>query len=375
MILTVVTGYPTEKDRTGNVFVHSRVKGYLDAGYNAQVYLLKKSAAVQSYCFEDVTVNAGGIKELLQFEANHKIDAICIHFLSLPLLRYLKKSCLHVPVMIVVHGNEALLWNERIFPYVIQSFNGFLRFVKYIIVNTITISKIRHFMKKNNLNLTIVCVSEWMRTVTIKNWKLQELSIPIEVVPNVINCEQFKYIEKDPAQRFYILVLRSFSHGKYAPDMVCDFLKQLSSIQEFSRYVVTIVGSGKLFNRYVDQFRVYPNVSIKKGFLNHEEVAKLHQNSGIFLCPTRQDAQGVSMCEAMSSGLIPIVNTSTAIPEFLPDDLCLRADTVNDMFNNYMKISASPQLFTQLSAKSAAFINEKCCFNQTIKREIELLTK
>ena len=43
-------------------------------------------------------------------------------------------------------------------------------------------------------------------------------------------------------------------------------------------------------------------------------------NNGIFICPTRQDAQGVSMCEAMSSGLVPITLYNTAIPECLPND-------------------------------------------------------
>ncbi|XQF90920.1 hypothetical protein ACOBV8_06130 [Pseudoalteromonas espejiana] len=38
-------------------------------------------------------------------------------------------------------------------------------------------------------------------------------------------------------------------------------------------------------------------------FLQPIEIPKVHQKAGIYLGVTRMDAQGVSMCEAMSSGL------------------------------------------------------------------------
>ncbi len=43
-------------------------------------------------------------------------------------------------------------------------------------------------------------------------------------------------------------------------------------------------------------------------------------NYGVFLSPTRMDAQGVMMCEVMASGLLTISSDNTAIPEFIVDE-------------------------------------------------------
>ena len=83
---------------------------------------------------------------------------------------------------------------------------------------------------------------------------------------------------------------------------------------------------------------MFSNVEIKRTFLSQNDISKYHNENGFFICPTRQDAQGVSMCEAMSSGLIPISSNNTAIPEFLPEKYNLCFDNAKDSAKRIIEI-------------------------------------
>lgn len=78
-----------------------------------------------------------------------------------------------------------------------------------------------------------------------------------------------------------------------------------------------MVGDGPLFDETLAPLRQYPNVRIQRGYLSQAQIAKLHKEFGIFLCPSRMDTQGVSRDEAMASGLVPVTSAVGAIAEFV----------------------------------------------------------
>ena len=109
--------------------------------------------------------------------------------------------------------------------------------------------------------------------------------------------------------------------------------------------------------------------------MRQEEIAQLHKEYGIFIVPTRMDAQGVSRDEAMSSGLIPVTNAVTAIPEFVDDscgilapgeDYMAMADGIDELYHK-------PELFLQMSANAAARIRSQTSKEHTIDRELMLI--
>ena len=79
----------------------------------------------------------------------------------------------------------------------------------------------------------------------------------------------------------------------------------------------SVYGTGPLFNPLTSMIHHFPNVSVMKKMLTPAEISRIHKENGIMLIPTRQDSQGVTMCEAMSSGLVPVTSNNTAIPEFV----------------------------------------------------------
>ena len=109
-------------------------------------------------------------------------------------------------------------------------------------------------------------------------------------------------------------------------------------------------------------------------FLTRDSIRELHAQHGLFLCPTRQDAQGVSMCEAMSSGLVPITSHNTAIPEFVAHGvngfLCRApgelAQAIADMWKN-------PDQFQRMSRAASRSISEKAGASVVIPRELAVL--
>lgn len=374
MILTVVTDYVSEKNMYTNGFVHAREKEYLRNGIDTMVFVLNSKKKKTIYNIEGITVCIGDAHDLNRLITNEeKINCICFHFLSVKMLKVYKKIATNVNAIAFVHGNEALWWYQRIFPDRLSGIVQILKFFKYVIINTYSMFYIRQNLKK--LNISLVFVSEWMKKETIKNWNLDESKVETYIIPNIVNKLIFPYVKKDPSRAYNLLMIRQFTSGKYALDIAMDIIVELQKYPEASQLHFTIIGDGWLFEKYTDRIKMYSNIEIHRTFLSQNDIAKFHEKNGIFICPTRQDAQGVSMCEAMSSGLIPISSDNTAIPEFLPSEYNLVFNNAKDSAERIIEIIRNEELFINLSMSCSKYIQEKCDSSQTTEKELELMHK
>ncbi|WP_303800437.1 glycosyltransferase family 4 protein [Ruminococcus flavefaciens] len=374
MITTVAQTYPTENNLYNNGFVHARVKEYIHEGIEANVYVLCNRSIKSDYSIEGVDVMAGNVSRLVDYVNNNKeVTCVCFHFLNPSMLKAIQHFRKNIKLVVFVHGNEALWWHERIFP---DRFSGFIRtlkFIKYMIVNTYSINYIRKRINNIDNSINIVCVSEWMKNVAVKNWKIDEKKVQAHIIPNIVNENIFKYEKKDSSLRYNILLIRQFTSGKYALDIAMDTIKKLEEYPEAEKIRITVIGRGWLYKKYTDRIKNFRNVTLHETFLTQSEIASKHKENGIFICPTRQDAQGVSMCEAMSSGLIPISSCNTAIPEFLPKEFNLAFDTAVESAERIIEIIRNPDLFDQLSGSVSQFIQSKCNSQETVIKEIDLI--
>jgi glycosyltransferase involved in cell wall biosynthesis len=194
------------------------------------------------------------------------------------------------------------------------------------------------------------------------------------IIPNPIDTTGFPYLPKDEGQRLKVLLIRPFNSRKYANDIAIDAIAWLSRLSEFAEVAFSIYGQGRLFESLTSRLRGYKNVSIHEGFLTHAQIAAQHAEHGVFLCPTRQDAQGVSMCEAMSSGLVPVTTPSSAIPDFVSHDRNgLLASDARAIAAALSRLFREPALFLSLSRNAAADIREKCAIGNVVGREVELM--
>ena len=367
-VLILDRDYPAEDNLYGDVFVHTRVKAYRDS---VKVQVVSFFRDIADYEYEGVEVkHAPKLEDVFRIHQEFKPDCVFIHFYDRRLFAYIKE--IKEPVFIWVHGYEALGWYRKLFNY--TGYYLVRNFHNIAIPNLKQMIGFRKLIRFSNSNSRIqfVFVSEWMRQVAQRDsfLKIRRYSI----IPNPINTGLFKYILKDGGQRKKILMIRSFNSKKYANDIAVKAILLLSKRDFFKDINISIYGKGKFFKTLTEPLRSFKNIYLHEGFVPNTEIPAIHQKFGIFLCPTRQDAQGVSMCEAMSSGLVPITSKNTAIPEFVDDgetgilttSVAAIAEAVESLYQN-------ESLFLKLSKGAALSMQEQCSIEDVCRSELSLI--
>lgn len=366
-LLILSENYPHAENLMGDVFVHVRAKEYAKRhSVQAFAFFYKKGETE----YERIPVRFfSDEKEILRAAEAYKPDRILIHFYKAWMLEGIIKK-IKVPVIIWVHGYEALGWYRRLFNFSWYSpvlFN-------YIMKNTVQQYQFHNLIRLANRceKIQFVFVSDWMRKITEKDCfaRIRRKHI----IPNPIDTDLFRYHEKEEKLRSRILLLRSFVSRKYANDVAVDAILRLSSRPCFHELKFTLIGQGPLFERLTAPLKRFSNVDLESRVVEQGGIPALHATHGIFLCPTRQDSQGVSMCEAMSSGLVPITTRNSAIPEFVADQRTgFLARSSEDIAEAIERLYLEPKVFLRMSAAAAAAIRKKCSLREIVPSELALI--
>ena len=372
MVIVLLKNYVSKESPYSYAFVHTRVRAYINSGIATKVFVLNSNVDFYSYSIDGVDVYVGSSKDFQSLIASQSDVTVCIHFIDPDLIECLETNAERIKKAVVfVHGFEALHWYQRLFPYTFTNRYNFVSLLYYIQGNTKALSKIRRFLRTTNIECQFVAVSNWMKNKTEKAWNCKG-QFKWHIIPNYIDSQMFAYEEKDSEKRKRLLSIRPFTTGKYANDLTAKVINLLNDkgLQNDIRF--TWVGDGPLYDRILKIVRDGNNIHYVRRMLLQGEIVEYHRANGVFICPTRQDAQGVSMCEAMSSGLVPVTLYNTAIPEFLPEDKDLICHNENDMAELICKLQNDEKLFFRLSKECSLFINKKCSYEKTIQKEIKL---
>lgn len=366
-LLILNQNYPHPENIVGDVFVHVRAKAYA------------KYHDVQVFCWYGTPFNIQyeGIplqrfadeSSLLQAINAYSPDRILIHFYQSWMLEKLIKVT-NLPIIIWVHGFEALGWYRRLFNFKWYS-PVLLNYAKKNTKQQYLFRKLIQYANQHD-RIRFVFVSNWMRRITETDTlsKIRNFSI----VPNPIDVHLFPYSAKSEDMRKQVLVLRSFDSRKYANDISVKAILALSKKESFKEFSFTIMGKGILFDKLLEPVRKFPNVQIKKGGVQQVLIPEIHKKHGIFLCPTRQDAQGVSMCEAMSSGLVPITSRNTAIPEYVTDDNDgILTNSPQEIADSLEELLNHPDKFTKLSVNASKKMRALCNIDTVSRKELDLI--
>lgn len=366
--IVIVPGYPNENDHYSNHFVHTRVRLYLENGLDVVVFNYT-TGPLQQYSYEDVTVYTGGRKAYKDFLAHNHFDKYLVHFGFKKILKPILKLNNGVPIVMWVHGTEALGWYRRLFSFDIKRP---YKLPAYIFRNTFQMLFMHKFIRQCK-QVTYVFVSNWMKDILEKDsFSVGKIS-NYRIIANVVDEEKFPYKPKNESLRTKILSIRPYSSRKYANDLMVAAIVSLSKEPFFDALSFSIYGDGRLFDSVTKPLRGFKNVSLNKQFLTHEQIRELHEQHGVMLIPTRQDAQGVSMCEAMCSGLVPVTSYNTAIPEFVTENAGYLTTNAQELANAIKELYLNPELFMKKSKEASTLIMSKCSKAQTTLRELELL--
>lgn len=375
-LLVICNAYPSEQALYRNGFIHRRVKAYKEAGLDVEVFYNHEPVQqAYQYEFDGVRVTVGNEGALELHVASNDFDGYLIHFAEPQRIRPLQKLNVKKPVIVWVHGFEAEAWYRRWFNFINTSED----------IKTALEKKDTYYLKQNaffhdlmtqeELNVSFVNVSKWFQKYVVEPDNGAEFRNST-VIPNLVDEEVFPYREKEDKKRFKILSIRPFASLKYANDQTVGAILELSKRPYFKALSFTICGSGPMFDQTVEPLRQFDNVKLENRFFTQEEIRDLHAEHGIFLSPTRFDSQGVSMCEASSSGLVTISSEVAAVPEFIEhrvSGLLAQPESINDLADLIEELYFDAELFQRLSKQGSLAMLEKCGRKATIGAEVDYI--
>ncbi|MDJ0351342.1 glycosyltransferase [Pseudarthrobacter sp. PH31-O2] len=368
LILTNV--YPSSSALYRNGFIHSRVKGYEDAGVHCEVFCLNPRATPHSYEFEGVDVHVGSAADLRRFLGRQTVDHVLVHFLDAEMWPVVSDYSRSGRVTIWIHGAEVQPWYRRDFNYSSEAERSEAK-----TASDARMSLWRSVFVDVHPNVHFVFVSQYFAEEVMQDVGIALPASRFSIVHNYIDTELFDYIEKAPEHRFKLLSIRPFASRKYANDLTVESILILSREEFFEKLDIRIIGDGVLFDQTLEPLRHLENVTIEQRFLSRSEISAIHKDYGLFITPTRMDSQGVSRDEAMSSGLVPVTTAVTAIPEFVDSSCGILApgEDAEGMAAGIAQIIRNPNDFVNMSSAAARRVRRQSAYAQTIGAELAMM--
>lgn len=370
-ILVVTRSYPAADDLYQYPFVHRRVLAYREAGHEVAVFRPSGAVSPGQHLFDTVLCHSGDRQALDDLAGRFQPEVIAAHGFSESMAPFLAGQLGRLPVCAWLHGSEIpgfARQKAEALP-VGEERHAALETVRR---RTAFWRGLLHRMPER---FRLVFVSR--SALDLAREDLGDLLPPdsLAVIHNPIDTDLFAYRPRRVEDRLHILMLRPFDSRTYGNDLAVSAILHLRERDGFDRLRFTILGRGPMFDETVRPLRNLANVDLREGFLSQREIAEEHGRHGMFLVPTRLDTQGVSRDEAMSSGLVPVTNAVSAVPEFVdegcaglaaPDDAAGLADAIWTMVND-------PQLYLARSNQAAARVRAQSGHRLIIPRELALL--
>lgn len=368
-VLVITSRYPSQNNPYNHMFVHMRCVEMIRQGLDLEVFV--PSNQNKNYVFEGVEVRMLPSKEIVRNLSPDKV--IYLHLLNIypfskangwDIYKYILKH--NLPFAMYVHGNEVQKFSSRMFDFSLNIDTLLKWFKKDLLV----IPKMKRFLSetKGRSNSAYVFPSLWMKKELESNLKLRLKKY--HIIPNGIDTDLFKF-HYGFNKRYNMLTLRPLSSNKYAVDIAIEVVKYMPK-----NYTLTIYGKGKYQKKYEKQIRennLEDRIFIKNKFIDRSELNDVFSNYGVFLSPTRMDAQGVSMCEAMASGLLTVSNDNTAIPEFLTHGINgILGKSPKEMADRICEVCNDENKFSELTNNGRVSM-EKIDIRKTVELEIKTL--
>lgn len=369
-VLLLTNHYPSYDDLYRNGFVHSRVKAYREHGVNVDVLRLRKDQPISWHEFQDIDVTTGSQQALRRMLASGRYRHVLVHFLDPDMWDVLKDFIDIIRVTVWVHGADIQPWYRRKFNIETPEQEK-----TAIFASEKRMAFWRALLNPMSNNLQIVFVSRFFAEEVMEDLGFRLPEKQYQVIHNPIDTDLFNYLEKDPEQRKKILSIRPYSSKVYANDLTVKCIEELADEPFFGELSFHIIGNGVLFDETVAPLRKYINVTIEKKFLSQHEIAALHKEYGVFLCPSRYDTQGVSRDEGRASGLVAVVSDVAAIPEFVDSDsgFIVGDGDYKGLARAIFSLYESEDLFKRLSKESAVRVRNQVDKKHIVREELALI--
>jgi glycosyltransferase involved in cell wall biosynthesis len=357
-ILIISPSYSEEK-RSAYAFVHARAKIYKKFGNKVKVFVPSKT--VYAYDFEEINVYKGTNHTYKALLKDFDPDIVAIHSprytMSKNPLKMLDEIRTQAPIVIWIHGTEAVInaFHHYLPPWQIKAK------IRNILGGTLKITILRFLIPKAS---AVVYVSKWMKNTAERYFLFKH---PYSfIIPNPIDTALFAYAKKDAQNKKMGISVRGLE-WKYGIDIA---IKAYSNLKETN---LTILGTGPL-ETYMRNLakKCRSNVSFLNIHVEHNKMPELYAKYGYFVAPSRTEAQGVAMCEAMACGLPVIATNVGGIPEFIKNGIngiIVPPEDPNALRKAAKKFLSDEKLYNTLSENGAKYVKENLSHEEIYKKE------
>lgn len=358
-LLVVTDNFPSVQNQAAGAFVARRVSGYLERGINTVVATMTADRATRE--FESITHHVQDVDGYINFVKQFQPHVVAIHS---PLQNNISglaaevSVSLSLPHIAWIHGYEALY----------TALHNYQEGWK------IPFSLIRDFRRMRWLKRTLdnvnaaVFVSEWMKNIVIRytDTKIKNSY----VIPNPVNTKIFYPCPKSVEGSLKVVSVRGLAK-KYGIDLGIRAFTGLKGVK------LTIIGDGRSREDYVSlAHKLGVDCTFIKPEFSAKQLAEFYQSQHVFLAPSRTEAQGVAMCEAMATGL-PVITTKVGgIPEFVRDGVdgyVVKPNNPQAIKDSLMKFVKEPLIITQMGQNAREHICLRCDDSLVIANEINIM--
>nr|WP_317347926.1 glycosyltransferase family 4 protein [uncultured Blautia sp.] len=269
------------------------------------------SRLIQHYC--PLVYDIEYLNYIIKVLKNVKIDCIIVE--NRPLFVGKFKNAINVPIYLHMH-NDALLGKKN---------------------------EIKSIEKCSG----ILAVSNYIKSCVKKKY----LKVPISVIYNGISIHRFSpngnIKEKEQIRKKYAIapndIVICFAGRFIESKGVLELVQAYSKLKYFENVKLVIMGSSwygtSTSNPYIEKVRKEAekckNKIVFTGYLDNDKVAELEAVSDIAVLPSMwEEPLGLSVLEAMASGLAVISTISGGIPEIINEDSGILLNRNNKLLDN-----------------------------------------
>jgi len=356
--------YPDVKNISAYRFVHVRTKNYIKAGNKVRVFVPSKGFS-SMYNYEHVNVLRAPLNYIVNVTNNFDPDVIAVHGPNGRWFTHLSK--LRSPMVLWIHGAEALqtAFHNYFCPFRLG--DNIIRVLRFS-CDPIKRISLRRLIQQST---AVVYVSNWMKK-TAERYTLVKHPLSF-IIPNPVDVDLFKPVRKNEISRINKGISVRALMWKCGLDIAIQAYSKMKEAH------LTILGRGPLEEYFRKLTNVCKsNVTLMTKEIEHEKMPTLYNQFGYFIAPSRTEAQGVAMCEAMACGL-PIISTRTGgIPEFVVDGfngLLVEPENPLKLRKAIKTLISNHELYKHLSKNAVRSVKNNLSHLLVYRKEYEVLKR
>lgn len=374
--LMICNAYPTQDKVYANGFLHRRVKAYRTYDIDINVIVITTKVMRDKF-YDGVHIKYMDEHQIASYLKKEHYSTVLFHFINPKMFQGIKQLPKEdLPNIIVwLHGFEAEAWHRRYYNFLhdIKALDTMLQ--RKDTVFEVQRQFLQDIMMSNEYNIRFVYVSRRFKELYVDPFT-GVVPNDYHIIPNIVDEQLFPYRKKEKSDRLSLCSIRPYTAKNYANDLTAAFIEELSKKRYFKKLTFNLYGDGPLFDEITEPLKRFENVHLHKTFVPQNEIPDIHKKHGVFIGSTRHDSQGVSIGEAMSSGLVPLTNEVGGVPEFVKHKetgMLAPRDDVETMVKDFEYIYRHPKAFLKMSEQASESIKNLAGVESVITREVEVI--